>query len=507
MNVPVFMRRFSVLLASFALAACGGSSSSDGEALLTVDSNAGAGGAIIPETRSVSAGTTTTFGLAPDNGFWIEKISGCDGTLSRNTYTVGPVDADCTISVTFTQDQCAVPVQNQRQFAVMEDFYLWYDELPQVNATQFSSQEALLDALRFRPLDRFSFINPAADEQAFFGFGEFVGFGFRSATVDNVQVASDVFEGSPAAGAGLVRGSVILAVDGVPIAEVIASPGGFSGALGPAELGVQVTLEFRNPDGTEFIELLTKDVVAIPPVTAARVIQLDGVPTGYLVFRNFVEPGVPALNAAFADFRAAGVTQLIVDVRYNGGGLVSVLEHFADLLGSRIAPSAAFASYVYNDKNQNRNSTFFFAPQAPAGALDLDKVVFITTGSTASASEMLVNGMPPYVTTAVVGRATFGKPVGQLGFRICENILRPVSFATVNALGEGDYFDGIPVDCAAEDTIEVAFGEAGEDSFDAATHWLQFGFCPQPSGSAKPRLEALEATEREQPHWQLNDAH
>lgn len=507
MNIPVFVRRLSVLLGALALAACGGGSGSGGEPLLTIDSNAGSGGAIIPEVRTVSAGTTTTFRLAPDSGFWIEEVSGCDGTLSSNTYTVDPVTANCTINVTFTQNQCAVSVQNQTQFTVMEDIYLWYEELPRINATQFASQEELLDALRFEPLDRFSFINPAAEEEAFFGFGEFVGFGFRSSASDQVQVVSDVFENSPAEAGGLVRGTTILAVDGVPIAEVLEQPDGFSGALGEAEIGVTVNLEFRNPDGQLRQEDFTKEVVAIPPVSAARVFQLDGQATGYLVFRNFVEPGVPALDAVFDDFRRAGVTQLIVDLRYNGGGLVSVLEHFADLLGSRIAPGALFAQYRYNDKNRDRNRSFFFEDLPPGGALDLQKVVFISTPSTASASEMLINGMPPYVNTATVGGPTFGKPVGQLGFRICENIFRPVSFETVNALGEGDYFDGIPATCPAEDSLDFGFGEAGEASFDAATHWLRFDVCPVTAASTKPQRAALESPASERPRWQLIDAY
>jgi len=404
-------------------------------------------------------------------------------------------------------DECSIAGQNLAIYETMQEFYLWYEELPELDPTTFETQEALIDALRFEPLDRFSFINPAETEEAFFGFGEFVGIGFRSRATEQVQVVSDVFENSPAEAGGLERGSVILAVDGVPIAEVLEQPGGFSGALGEAEVGVTVNLEFRNPDGQLLQEDFTKEVVAIPPVSAARVFQLDGQTTGYLVFRNFVEPGVPALDAAFADFRQAGVTQLIVDLRYNGGGLVSVLEHFADLLGSRIAPGALFAQYRYNDKNLNRNRSFFFEDLAPDGALNLDKLVFISTGATASASEMLINGMPPYVTTATVGAPTFGKPVGQLGFRICENIFRPVSFETVNALGEGDYFDGIPATCPAEDSIEFGFGEAGEASFDAATHWLRFDVCPVTAASTKPQRSVLDLPVEERPRWQLIDAH
>jgi hypothetical protein len=402
---------------------------------------------------------------------------------------------------------CSVADQNQTIYEVMQQWYLWYEELPNVDPASFSSQQALLDALRFQPLDRFSYLTTVAEEEALFGSSQFVGVGFRSQTDEDLdqQVVLDVFEGGPADAVGLVRGSRILAVDGVPIADVLAA-GGFSAALGPAEVGYQFELTFEQPGGAIVTATLTKDVVTIPPVTAARVFEVDGATTGYLVFRNFVEPGVAALDNAFADFESAGVTQLIVDLRYNGGGLVSVLEHFADLLASRTAPSQPFAAYQYNDQNSNRDRTFFLDSTPPAEALLLDRVVFITTGGTASASEMLVNGIPPYITAAVVGTPSFGKPVGQLGFTICENVLRPVSFAVVNGLGTGDYFDGLPVDCPAADDTAFAFGTTGEESFDAAVHWLEFGFCPQVSSEAQVLMDRMPDA-GSGPMWRLNDAH
>lgn len=404
--------------------------------------------------------------------------------------------------------ECAIPQQNTAVYETMQEFYLWYEELPELDPRGFESPQALLEALRFVPLDRFSYITTQAEEEALFGAGQFVGLGFRTATGGGAVRAGDVFEGGPAHGAGLVRGSSILAVDGVPIADVLAQPGGFSAALGPAEIGYEVTLDFRNPDGQESSATIAKEVVTIPPVTAVRIFEVNGAAAGYLVLRNFVEPSIPALNTAFAELRAAGVTRLIVDLRYNGGGLISVLEHMADLLGSRIAPGAVFASYQYNDKNSARDQDFLFRTTPLPAALDLEQLVFITTPATASASEMLINGMPPYVFTTTVGRETFGKPVGQLGFLFCEKVLRPVSFRTVNSLGVGDFFDGIPAGCPADDTLDVAFGVAGESSFDTAVHWLEHGFCP-PTAAAElaPQRLAEEALPRARPRWQPNDAH
>jgi hypothetical protein len=418
----------------------------------------------------------------------------------------GPITSDCTI-----------PQQNQAVYDVMREYYLWYRDMPIVNPRGFDSPDALLEALRVEPPDRFSYITTVAEEDALFGASQFVGLGFRTFIgpefengPDQVR-AADVFENGPAWFAGLARGSTILAVDGVPIAEVLASPGGFSGALGPQETGYQVTLEFKYPDGRVFTRSIAKAVVTIPTVTASQVFPIDGRTTGYMVFRNFVDPGKAALDGTFAHFRDAGVTQLIVDLRYNTGGLISTLEHFADLLGSRMAPGAVFASYAHNDKQRALDEQILFATRPVEFALNLERVVFITTESTASAAEMLINGMRPTgVQVATVGSATFGKPVGQYGFRFCERVLRPVSFRILNGLGEGDFFEGIPADCPAEDTLDVRFGEAGENSFDTAIAWLRHGFCPTTAQAFARGAEVLGGPARpaaERRAWRLNDAH
>jgi carboxyl-terminal processing protease len=404
--------------------------------------------------------------------------------------------------------ECSVVNQNQFVIDTMQRWYLWYDQLPTLNPVNYSSPDAMLDALIAPvrdPADRFSYLTTQAEEDALFGDSQFVGFGFRQQTDLDAGTVTvlDVFEGGPAFQGGLDRGSRLQAIDGVPIAAVLASEGGLSAALGPAEIGYQIEVIFLNQAGELLTSTLTKDTVTIPPVTGTRIFQLNGKQTGYLVLRNFVDPGVPALNNAFSQFRAAGVTQVIIDLRYNGGGLVRTLQHLANLLGSRIANSsgAVFSALVYNDKNSGRNEQLLFATEPLFQSLDLEALVVITTPSTASASEMLINGMDPWVDTATVGRETFGKPVGQLGFRFCEKVLRPVTFQTVNALGEGDYFDGIPPTCIAGDDVAFDFGETGEVSFDTAVHWLQFGFCPPTALADRPARPTAPP-----PRWQLNDA-
>src|SRR5438874_13690601 len=111
----------------------------------------------------------------------------------------------------------------------------------------------------------------------------------------------------------------------------------------------------------------------------------------------------------------------------------------------------------------------------PAQSLGLDRLVVITTGGSASASEMIINGLRPYMPVTVVGSTTHGKPVGQLTYNFCDKVLYAVAFKSTNARGEGDYFGGIPADCAAPDDLDHPLGDASEGSLAAALQYLRTG--------------------------------
>jgi hypothetical protein len=110
--------------------------------------------------------------------------------------------------------------------------------------------------------------------------------------------------------------------------------------------------------------------------------------------------------------------------------------------------------------------------------MSLVRLLVIASGSTASASELVINGMDPHVEVIIVGDDTFGKPVGQVGLEFCEQILRPTAFQTLNADDFGDYFFGLPVDCAAPDDLGVAVGADNDPNIEAALSYLDTGGCP-----------------------------
>jgi C-terminal peptidase prc len=379
---------------------------------------------------------------------------------------------------------------------VMKDLYFWYQQVPDIDPARFSSPEEYLEAVRYKPLDsHFSYITDRAASEALFSSSQYAGFGFASlGTVDGRLRITQVFPGSPAADAGLLRGDSILAINGRTIAAWVQS-GQFDTAYGPPQAGVTGTLVVRRGDVERTVTLVKRDVI-IPTVSATRVVEVGGRRVGYIFFRNFVEPSYAALADAFATLAAARVNDVVLDLRYNGGGLVEVAQYLASLIGGRRTEGQLFARFQHNDRNAALNEDLRF--EAQAGALMLDRLVVITTGASASASELVINGLRPFIPVMIVGDRTYGKPVGQYANPFCDKVLAAVAFKLTNANGQGDYFDGLPADCPAPDDLDAELGDPLEGSLKEALTLVATGACtpataaPQRAGpqSTRPAMRA-----------------
>ena len=377
-------------------------------------------------------------------------------------------------ATSYAQRSCAPLAQAVYVRDVMEELYLWHREIPRLDVTDFATAEQYLNAARYRPLDStFSYITTSAANTALYSSSEYVGFGFSNAVGGDDLRVTQVFPAGPAADAGLRRGDRIIEIDGQSVATAIAA-GTLSSAIGPAEVGISRELVIDR-DGARSRTRLTKRAVTIPTVSLTQVIDVGGRKVGYVFFRNFVEPSVQALDSAFAELREAGVTELVLDVRYNGGGLVSVAQHLADLIGGTLTSGQVFAAYTHNDRNASRNRTLRFA--SAAQALSLSRVIMITSRASASASELVANSLRPYMPVALIGDRTYGKPVGQYSFTFCEKVLALVSFSLKNANGEADYFDGLPATCQAQDDVARQLGDPLEASLHEALVYIHTGGC------------------------------
>jgi carboxyl-terminal processing protease len=403
------------------------------------------------------------------------------------------------------QGRCTDAARKNWVFDVTRDWYLFTDLLPaSVSTSDYATPEALLDALtataRAEGKDRgFSFLTTRQEDDSFFGEGQFVGFGFRTRIDDGTRLfLTEVFEGSPAAGGGLARGTEISAIDAGsgfrPVSEWLSEDPGLADAFGPAEQGVSRGLRLLENGGVREVTL-TKAIVTIDPVAdpgGTRTLPLSGTAgVGYLNLRTFISTAEPELRDAFGAFRSAGLTDFVIDLRYNGGGLVSTTELLGDLLGADRTVNDVFSRTHFNPARAVANdSTRRFQPSSSSVAPV--RLAFLTTGGTASASELVINSMKPWVEVAIVGGNTFGKPVGQSAFDLsgCDDRLRLIAFRTDNALDEGSYFDGLAGSvmfaCSATDDLVHEPGDTKESMTAAALTWLETGACGAviPTGTA-----------------------
>ena len=384
----------------------------------------------------------------------------------------------------------------------MFDWYYWNDLLPNTVAVgDYATPEDLLaflttfspDDENGQPIDAvrgFSYIGSAEADAQFFGEGKFEGFGFsrRHLTADDIRLTR-VFSGSPADLGGLARGQRILELNGRTIAEIEAAEG-----LDAVFDTTPIDFTMRELNGNEFTVSIAHEIVTIDPVPQWRLIPTaGGPPVGYLELSTFISTANPVFDTVFAAFRTNGVTDVIIDLRYNGGGLVNTAELLGDFFGGDVAENLTFSKTVFNSDRaaQNNDEEFF---ERRTNSMSLSRLVVIATRGTASASELVTNGMDAHVEVAIVGDRTYGKPVGQVGLEFCEKILRPIAFQTFNADDFGDYFDGLPVNpgCAAEDDLSVAVGSDTDPNMVTALGYLETGGCAVssvPGIQSKPAFE------------------
>lgn len=411
----------------------------------------------------------------------------------------GPVTVTPTPTPTPTAN-CALAARQNFARAVIDEWYLFPGDVATgVNPASFSDVQSYIDALvapaRALNKDRFfTYITSIAEENAFFSQGSSAGFGVRLVydAANQRLLIAEAYESAPAFAAGIDRGTAILAIgtSGAnlrTIADIVAAEGtaGITAALGPSDPGVTRVLRISDGAGTRDVTV-TKADYALDPVSdryGAKIISEGARNYGYLNLRTFISSADNQLRAAFASFRAQGVTDIVIDFRYNGGGLVSTANLMGDLLGANRSTSELFSQTIFRPSKSAENGLRFFAPQPESIAPT--RIAFIGTGSTASASELVINSMLPYLGTnmTLVGGNTFGKPVGQIALdkAECDDRMRVVAFATGNAAGQSDYYDGlapkIANSCAAGDDLNFPLGDPREASIRTAIDFLAGNAC------------------------------
>lgn len=354
----------------------------------------------------------------------------------------------------------------------MQDVYLWYDKLPTTfNPRSYADPESEMDALRaYQTLDRWSFVEKASTFNSYFSDGETQDFGFWiKYDANNDLRVRYVYAQSPAGKAGVERGWKLSTLNGQSVKSMTddAIVSAFYDAT-------STTFGFEKPDGTTATVALTAATYTMNTVLYTKTYDVAGRKVGYLVFNSFTgTPSQTELKTVLSSFESAGVNELIVDLRYNGGGDVETQIMLANALApTSVTKSSTMFSYLHNAKLSQWNETIRFSK---TGSLNLSRIFFITSAATASASELLINNLKPYLDVKTIGSTTHGKPVGMYGFEVMDYVIAPIAFKTVNAQNVGDYYTGLAVDAAVSDGLTKNWGDTQENCLAATLNYIQTG--------------------------------
>ncbi|WP_343329819.1 S41 family peptidase [Polaribacter staleyi] len=337
-------------------------------------------------------------------------------------------------------------------------YYLWQSSIPDLSDLSFSNQnqlnaylegfsspEILFDNLLYteengypaneKGYDRFSWIvdDYIALENAFQGITlsngmEFELFFENGSTTNAYGVVRYVIPGSDAATQGVLRGMVFKAVDGTQITNT-----NYRDLLFGANTDYTINLaDFNggNPTSNGISINLSKSQLQENPVAITKTFDEGGKKIGYLLYNQFASSFDGQLNAAFATFKAEAINELIIDLRYNGGGSVQTATYLGSMITTQ-PNTDIYSQQIWNEKvmENNNPSNFlnYFTDRIrntdengniildePINSLGLSTVYVIVTEDTASASELVINALSAYIDVKLVGTETVGKQVGSI---------------------------------------------------------------------------------------------
>jgi C-terminal processing protease CtpA/Prc len=379
--------------------------------------------------------------------------------------------------------------------AIARDIYLWNTQIPSdFDGQSYDDPDKIMMAIRqysqepgfADPVDHYSFgikksewNNVSSGIASDFGLNAF----FFS---DNDLRVRSVVAGSPAGMAGIRRGWKMVKVAGS--SDINADNADF---LSEKIYGSPSTsFTFEKPDGSDVDITLQAAIYQDNPIYLDTIYNAGSKKAGYLVFNSFL--GDTAVVKAkfqqiFQEFADKGVTDMIVDLRYNGGGYVDLQATLANYLVKSAADGSIMMNEEFNSNYTALNTTAKFKKLGP---LNINNVFFIVSENTASASELLINNLKPYMNVKLVGpEATYGKPVGFFPIGVGDWYVFPVSFRSTNGLGSGNYFDGIAVDNVAPDGLDRDWGDSNESSLASVLQYISSG-----SFAVRPISRGLNST-------------
>lgn len=355
-----------------------------------------------------------------------------------------------------------------------KDLYLWYNQIPSTfNAQTYSDPNAIMEAIRqysnepgfSAPVDKWSFAMKQTEwNNLSSGISGDFGMSVFFLKEGDLRVKS-VERSSPAGLAGIRRGWRITKINGNT--NITTGNADFiSNAVWSSANG---NFSFQKPDGSTVNLTLNAATYQEHPVYLDSIYTVNSKKIGYFSLNSFLGDTTELYSEferVFNRFAGAGINDLIVDLRYNGGGYVTVQQKLADWLAPSSANGQLMMKEQFNDKFTDYNTTDVFHK---LGSLNLNRIYFIVSHSTASASELLINNLKPFMNVQLVGpNKTYGKPVGFFPIPAGDWYIFPVSFRSTNKNGQGNYFNGMDLNSQVSDGLDKEWGDITESCLQSA---------------------------------------
>jgi carboxyl-terminal processing protease len=376
-----------------------------------------------------------------------------------------------------------------------DETYLWYREVNPADAATFAAPTDYFGALKtlaksnslkpngaVRDKDEFHFFEDTASAESG-DSGVELSYGIEWSVVSNSPprnwIAALVSPGSPAELAGVKRGDRLITIDGVDFVSGN-NLSRINTALFPRQAGRVVPFVFRPADGTPNLNVsLTALELPIKSVPSTAVINTPTGKVGYLPFTTFnTFTAEDDLVSAFAGLRDAQVNDLVVDLRYNGGGFIYISAQLSYMVaGAARTNNKTFSVLKANDKTDSEAFPFLdvtvgngkLAPNQPLPSLNLGRVYVLTSPGTCSASESFINGLRGIdVEVILIGDTTCGKPYGFSREDNCGTSYYSIQFTSLNNKAQGDYITGFGATCSAGDDLSKPLGSPDEKQLAAA---------------------------------------
>ncbi|WP_295420718.1 S41 family peptidase [Sulfurovum sp.] len=347
--------------------------------------------------------------------------------------------------------------------------YLWYYRVAShVDYAQFSIPQEMINTLRVNPPDKWSFTMTSQQYEDFVN-QRTTGFGFGY--TQDLQIFL-VRIGAPAYGK-LQRGDQIMQINGQEASTSL---------LREASQNLNAAATFTVLRNGSMVDVTVTPREYSFKVSLGKIILQGSKKVGYLRYDAFTESSVAEFETIFTTFHNENIDELVIDLRYNGGGSLAVASSLIDNITNAYAGQRQmYLDWNANYKNRNANYTFEDADLQDGNELAMQRVLFLVTKDSASASEAVINALKPYLGDAnviTVGEETHGKPVGMTGRTYGQNYYFLINFFVKNNADETTSFDGIPVTCTAEDDIGHIMGDKNETMLSAALYYIQNNGCP-----------------------------